>query len=290
MRYSTVFFDLYGTLADVSTDEEGPATWERFRQALAGYGAVYADAGSLKKAFHAGVDALFAQIAEGPAVHGGPSSVDCAHAQDRLPGRDDIRAGAADDDSRWPDPDLSPVFSGLLEQKGVSAPVDSDLVRRAGAEFRLASLRRLRLYPGVKQLLARLRQAGIRTVLLSNAQRLYTAPELDRLGLWDFLDAVFISSDFGSRKPAPAFFRHALEKAGADPASTLMVGNDAASDIAGATMSGLDSAYLFTSSWPGNDRFPLGEATYNFRGADYNALFDVIVNGDGTRVTRRQHA
>lgn len=47
-NYTHVFFDLYGTLLDIATDEESDATWEVLRKFLAENGAEYEDVKELK--------------------------------------------------------------------------------------------------------------------------------------------------------------------------------------------------------------------------------------------------
>lgn len=276
MRYSTVFFDLYGTLVDVRTDEDGPVTWERFRSFLAGNGAVYESGDELRQVFRSGER----RVREAAQARPQPMMSLPASLPPEGTNHPHIEDSQLTEDPRWTDPDLAPVFRSLLEDKGVDAGAHPGLVARAGAAFRMSSLRRLRLSPGATDLLRTLRGRGLTVVLLSNAQHLYTVPELRRLGLTEAFDRIFISSDFGRRKPSPAFFRHALAVTCADPSTTLMVGNDAGSDILGANLTGLDSVFLFTGAWPGNDRFPLPQATYNYRGADYDSLL-TLLTGSG---------
>ncbi len=48
--YDNYIFDLYGTLADIHTNEENPYLWKKMTEIYASYGAYY-DKGDLKKAF-----------------------------------------------------------------------------------------------------------------------------------------------------------------------------------------------------------------------------------------------
>lgn len=87
-----------------------------------------------------------------------------------------------------------------------------------------------------------------RLYLLSNAQSSFTIPELWQLGLLDgIFDGIFLSSDFGSRKPAPDFFHGVLSRAGLPVSEVLMVGNDPVADILGADRVGMESHYIH--SW-----------------------------------------
>ena len=75
-------------------------------------------------------------------------------------------------------------------------------------------------------------------------------PELQLLGLADAFDGIFLSSDFSCRKPSPAFFRAALERAGVLPEEALMVGNDPLADIRGAETVGMTSRYIHSPQSP----------------------------------------
>lgn len=58
-----------------------------------------------------------------------------------------------------------------------------------------------------------------------------------------YLDAVFISEEMGVGKPEKRYFEQVLTALDADPAETVMVGDDLNSDIQGAINAGLDSVW-----------------------------------------------
>ena len=58
-----------------------------------------------------------------------------------------------------------------------------------------------------------------------------------------YLDGVFISQELGVGKPNRAYFERVLAALEADPATTVMVGDDLLSDIQGAAQAGLDSIW-----------------------------------------------
>jgi HAD superfamily hydrolase (TIGR01509 family) len=90
----------------------------------------------------------------------------------------------------------------------------------------------------VRPSLAALRAAGFRLVVLSNANgTLHRA--FQRLGLTSAFDLIFDSHDEGVEKPDPRFFHLALERAGADAATTMHVGDLYHVDVAGARAAGL---------------------------------------------------
>ena len=95
-----------------------------------------------------------------------------------------------------------------------------------------------------------LHRAGKKVYLRSNAQSLFTRPELTLLGLDTRLDGILLSSEAGRKKPDPEFFRLLMERFGLDPSKTVMVGNDDQCDSWGAAEAELDSFYVCTAQSP----------------------------------------
>jgi putative hydrolase of the HAD superfamily len=97
--------------------------------------------------------------------------------------------------------------------------------------------------PGVPDALARLTAAGVRLVVVSNADG--TVEEgLTRAGLRPHLHTVIDSHVVGFEKPDPRIFATALERAGSDPRRTLHVGDIYAADVVGARRAGLPVVLL----------------------------------------------
>ncbi len=112
-------------------------------------------------------------------------------------------------------------------------------VRKPGRALELWSV----VLPGVPEALVKLRAAGLRLVVVSNADG--TVEEgLTRGGLRPLLDAVIDSHVVGFEKPDPRIFTHALGLYGSDPARTLHVGDFYAADIAGARAAGVHAVLL----------------------------------------------
>ena len=160
----------------------------------------------------------------------------------------------------FPEIDLGPVFAELLGTD------DRERIRAAAWAFRRASATHLRLYAGAKELLAGLRETGARVILLSNAQALFTRPELALLGLDDAFHRIYLSSEYVCKKPDAAFFAAPLADLGLEPGRCLMLGNDPDCDIRGAAGAGMDSFYLHTGLSPAFD--PAAPATCVQKGAD----------------------
>ena len=227
-------FDLYGTLVDIHTDENQSSLWQQMAGFAVSRGAAW-EAEALRRAYGAAVREEEARL--------------------RLRDRDLPEAR--------PEIDLARVFVRLYAEKGV--PADGRLIAETARRFRAASTTHLRLYAGAKELLAALRQRE-KVLLLSNAQSLFTRPELRQLGLEDCFDGVYLSSEAGFQKPDPRFFRLALEREGLEARDCLMLGNDPRCDGEGARAVGM-AAYVIRSALS-----PRDAEGYDQRGMDLRKL------------------
>ena len=217
MKYENYIFDLYGTLVDIHTDEEKTELWEKLAQFYGYYGAVYT-AEELKNAYAC----LTGQKEDAHEAH--------------------------------PEIEIEEVFLALFQKKGVQA--DIELAIHAGQFFRILSTEYIRLYDGAKELLAALRETGKKVYLLSNAQRIFTAYELKLLGLEPYFDDIFLSSSCKVKKPDTRFFHLLLDKHHILPEESIMIGNDAVSDIKGAKEVGLHTFYIHSNISPDTEKKP----------------------------------
>jgi HAD superfamily hydrolase (TIGR01509 family) len=87
-----------------------------------------------------------------------------------------------------------------------------------------------------------LKEAGVAIGLVSNLG-VDVRHVLTREGLLTFLDTVVLSCELGAVKPDPRIFRAALDRLGADPARTVMVG-DNVHDDGGAAALGIRTLVL----------------------------------------------
>jgi putative hydrolase of the HAD superfamily len=115
--------------------------------------------------------------------------------------------------------------------------------------YRGISRNRLRLYPGVLEVLNDLR-SRYKLAAVSDAQSAWCLPEMRAVGIDSFLDPIIVSGDFGYRKPDPRLFTAALTALGVGPQDVLFVGNDMFHDVYGAQKLGIRT--VFFSSNQGN--------------------------------------
>lgn len=242
MPYQHCIFDLYGTLADIRTDEASPRLWAHMAAVYRREGALYQPS-ELRGSYNRLVRQLENSMAStGGYTHG-------AH----------------------PEIQLEQVFQRLYQAKGVKA--DTGLAVRTGLIFRRQSTEYLRLYPGAAELLRALRARGSRVWLLSNAQSIFTRQELRELGLDGLFDGVYLSSDYGVKKPDPRFFQVLLQARGISPDSAVMVGNDGTCDIEGARAVGLSTLYIRSNLSP---QEPLPQADYVLETMDLRQAASIL--------------
>ena len=247
MKYTDLIFDLYGTLVDIHTDEND-LVWEKTALYFGFHGAHYTGS-ELRTAFQTAMREKEAKAGQ---------SYEC-----------------------FPDLPFEPVMADLFRAKGITENADA-LGFNAAQLFRISSIEYIRLYPGALDALALLREKGFRLWLLSNAQRVFTAYELTHLGLGEQLDGIYISSDYGCRKPDVRFYRALIEQQRLDPARCLMIGNDLHTDIGGADAAGLDSLYMHTNLTPPDQRTARPGAGipghYEYEGCDWAELAQLIID------------
>lgn len=174
--YDNYIFDLYGTLADIHTEENDPLVWKKLALFYGYYDANYAPE-ELKE--------RYAAIIAGEESKMKSEKKDDAH-------------------EAHPEVQIEEVFQKLFEEKGVKA--DPTLAVHAGQFFRILSTDYVKLYDGVTDLLEALKKKGKKIYLLSNAQRIFTEYEMHTLGIAKYFDDIFISSTCGVKKPDSRFF------------------------------------------------------------------------------------
>lgn len=139
--------------------------------------------------------------------------------------------------------EICDVFQAIFQ-------IDLVKIKKIAVLFRRLSTEYIRCYPGVRRLLKNLREKGIRLYVLSNAQSAFTIPELKRLRILGYFDGIAISSDYGVKKPNPAFLNKAIENFNLDPAHCWMIGNDYECDILPAKACGIKTIYIESNLSP----------------------------------------
>jgi len=107
-----------------------------------------------------------------------------------------------------------------------------------------------RVLPGIPEALSRLVDAGFRLVAVSNSDGTVESGLRDQ-DLRRFFGPVVDSARVGYEKPDPRIFEHALRVSGAEPETTLHVGDLYDADVLGARAAGIHPALLDPfDDWP----------------------------------------
>lgn len=243
--YKNYIFDLYGTLIDINTDEWSIDIWEKMA-IYYGYKGAHYTAEELNEEYGKLVEA------EKKATHRRHKEYEVI----------DIK--------------IDKVFKKLYNKKGVK--VTKAAVEQTCAVFRCFSTKYIKLYDGVTEFLDALKANGKKIYLLSNAQRSFTANEMDMLGLTKYFDGICISSDEECSKPDSHYFEILFDRYGLEKNESVMIGNDYISDIKGAHDFGIDSLYIHQSISPEIE----GELLSNYKimDGDVHKMKELLLKGE----------
>ncbi len=238
----TFIFDLYGTLVDIKTDETKKELWKHMAGIYAVYGADYTP-DELRKAY----DHICSEEAE------------CITKV--------LSVWHPDMKLEYPEVSLTKVFARILTEAvsvhQTAATIDGRDIRLLSVDeiaqsewahfvsntFRVISREKLRCYPGTIDTLQKLRKKGCKLYLLSNAQGSFTRSELEMMGLPEYLDGIYISSEKQIKKPQPEFMEWLLDEYEIDRSEAVMVGNDMSCDMGIALACGMKGIFLNTFGW-----------------------------------------
>lgn len=196
-----VLFDLYGTLIDIRTDEGDPAVWATLAQYL-GYLGVVIGADDLRSQYLRRVEF---QLSSSPQRHA--------------------------------EVDVFAVFRDIFAAYG-RAKVSREKIIAAAMLFRSLSRRQFELFPDAAATVRRLRERYA-VGLVSDAQWVFTEPELALTGLRDLFDVRVLSSRLGYKKPDPRLFARALAALHVAPEHAVYVGDNPSRDLVGARRAGI---------------------------------------------------
>jgi putative hydrolase of the HAD superfamily len=219
MAIEAVIFDLYGTLVDIWTDEDDLSVYYTLCKVLHYYGV------SL------GPEEMAARYQESAAAH------------------------LLDHPGPYGEIDVFLVFEDILVA-GLRKSPERSLVIWLARLFRALTTRRLGLFPDTLPALQEL-TANYRLGLVSDAQWVFSEPEIRFLGLEKFLETMVLSSRYYVRKPAPQIYSHALRAMQLQPSQALYVGNDPARDLPGPRAIGMPVALIHREGPPPLSKVPI---------------------------------
>ncbi|MDR2586608.1 MAG: YjjG family noncanonical pyrimidine nucleotidase [Prevotellaceae bacterium] len=131
-------------------------------------------------------------------------------------------------------------FEVTFQDFGINDP---QLAAQFGAAYLELLPLRTALMPHTKEVLEHLLAKGCRMGIISNGFKQVQYTKLERSGIRDYFERVFISEEVGVHKPHPDIFRAAVTAFNAKKSDTVMVGDDFAKDIEGAQVFGIDQFF-----------------------------------------------
>lgn len=129
---------------------------------------------------------------------------------------------------------LIPSLLGIEKESALGTRISE----RRGEIFRSELLPRLRAFPGVRPLLERMREAGLRLVVATSAPEEEMKPLIEIAGIRDLLEEKTSADDADSSKPDPDIIHAALDRLSLPAEAAVMLG-DTPYDIAAAGEAGV---------------------------------------------------
>jgi HAD superfamily hydrolase (TIGR01509 family) len=144
---------------------------------------------------------------------------------------------------------------GMGGDKLVEAICGEDVERDRGDDIRaaegplyMAMIEEVEPFAGARALISAIKDAGHTVVLASSAKAEEVDHYLDLLDARELADDWTSSADVEETKPAPDLVRTALDKAGADPAGAVMIG-DTPWDAMAAARAGVPTIAVLTGGF-----------------------------------------
>jgi putative hydrolase of the HAD superfamily len=228
-----IFFDLYGTLIDILTDEYDPWVYSTLSRYLS-YRDIKITPKELKKTYF-----------------------------------EDIQSQLKQSNESYPEVDVYKIFSNMMHQYGNNKKYSKSAIVDTAVLFRSLTMRRFEVFQGVYDVLASLLEK-YELALISDAQWVFTEPEMAMLGLTQFFKFRILSSRFGFKKPDVRLFDIAMKKLMIKSEESVYIGDNPPKDLIGAKKAGM-KFILFRSEYkPNNDFQP--DRQFN----DYSELLKIV--------------
>lgn len=133
------------------------------------------------------------------------------------------------------------LWASALADAGIT---DQATIRAAAERYGVCRRKYYSPFPGTLDVLATLRERGMKLGMITNGFAETHYEKLELLGLQSAFDAVLCADEVGMVKPDPKIFLHACELLGTPPARAAMVGDRYFRDVIGARDAGLFTVYI----------------------------------------------
>lgn len=196
-----IFFDLYGTLIDIRTDENELWVYETLSRYLS-YHSVDISAEELRKAYFEGIQQHLSQSKE-----------------------------------IYPEVDIYKIFFGIMRKYG-NKRYSKSIVIDIAMLFRSLTIRHFAVFSGLCDVLVSFSEK-YKIAIISDAQWVFAEPEIAMLGLDNFFKLRILSSRFGFKKPDIRLFNRAMERLGVRSEESVYIGDNPPKDLVGAKKAGM---------------------------------------------------
>ncbi len=201
-----IFFDLYGTLIDIKTDEQDMGIYEILSNYLQ-YHLVKIGAEELKEMYFGEIEQQFRKSRE-----------------------------------NYPEVDVYKIFSIIMNKYGNRWYPKSVIVDTAML-FRSLAIREFGLFPHLFENLMKV-NGQYKTAIISDAQWVFSEPEMEMLGLDRFFQHKILSSHYGYKKPDVRLFQTTMKKLRVKPEEAIYIGDNLRKDLVGAKKAGMRFIYF----------------------------------------------
>lgn len=135
-------------------------------------------------------------------------------------------------------------------EAGMDADMAEELHQEADGYYLKDLGRRTKLVDGASELIERLRKRGYKLGILSNGFKEVQYDKLNSSGIADKFDTIVLSDEIDVNKPDIRLFRHAEKRARTTAESSIIIGDNPDTDIAGALNAGWSAIWFNPSEKP----------------------------------------
>lgn len=197
----SIFFDLYGTLIDIITDEFDPWVYSTLSHYLS-YHLIKIAPEEFKRTYF-----------------------------------EEIELHLKKDNEPYPEVDVHNIFSNVAQRYG-NREYSESVIADIAMLFRSLTIRRFGTFARVYDVLGSL-TGKYELAIISDAQWIFAEPEMAMLDLTRFFKFTILSSRFGFKKPDVRLFDTAMGRLMAKPAESIYIGDNPQKDLIGAKRAGM---------------------------------------------------
>ncbi|NWF76634.1 MAG: HAD family hydrolase [Nitrospirae bacterium] len=196
-----IFFDLYGTLIDIRTDEYDDSVYETLSRYLSYY-SFNIPPDELKKSYFAL-----------------------------------IQKDMQNSKEKYPEVDVYKIFFSILQGYG-RKKCPKYFVTNIALFFRALTLKHFSVFDGSYDVINTIAKK-YKIAIISDAQWIFAEPEMSVLGIDQLFNTKILSSKMGFKKPDIRLFTYAMEKFGVKSEESIYIGDNPMKDLKGAKNAGM---------------------------------------------------